>query len=134
MILDCILMAGGLLAISLTPNTLFLLLGRFLTGHCSGSNLVSTPIFVSEISHPDIRGTTSVLTMSCYTTGFFLSMLCGALLPWRFATGVFMLTPLTSVLLLLWVKESPRWLLRKGRQDQAQEALFFYRGDHEIVK
>ena len=44
-------------------------LGRLLTGHSAGSHLVSSPIFVSEISHPDIRGATSNLTMILYTSG-----------------------------------------------------------------
>ena len=80
--------------------------GRFLTGHSAGSNLVSSPIFVSEISHPDMRGTTSVMTMVCYTSGFFLSMLAGASLPWRTAAWVFVTTPLLSFSLLLFCRVS----------------------------
>ena len=80
--------------------------GRLLTGHSAGSNLVSSPIFVSEISHPDMRGTTSVMTMVCYTSGFFLSMLAGASLPWRTAAWVFVTTPLLSFSLLLFCRVS----------------------------
>jgi len=134
MMVDCVCMAISFLAISLAPTTTVLLLGRFLGGHCAASNLVSTPIFVSEISHPDIRGTTSVLTMSCYTTGFFLTMLGGAVMPWRIAAGVFMVTPLLSAILLMFVHESPTWLLRNGRKEQAMEAMLFYRGDMDTVK
>lgn len=80
--------------------------GRLLTGHSAGSNLVSSPIFVSEISHPDMRGTTSVMTMVCYTSGFFLSMLAGASLPWRTAAWVFVTTPLLSFSLLIFCRVS----------------------------
>ena len=68
-----------------------------LTGHSSGSNLVSSPIFVSEISHPDLRGASSVLTMVCYTSGFFVSMLGGASLSWRVATLSYNTTSLLSL-------------------------------------
>ena len=78
--------------------------GRLLTGHSAGSNLVSSPIFVSEISHPDIRGTSSVLTMVLYTSGFFVSMLAGAALNWRIATGLFIITGVLSFVLLLFCK------------------------------
>ena len=78
--------------------------GRLLTGHSAGSNLVSSPIFVSEISHPDMRGTTSVMMMVCYTSGFFLSMLAGASLPWRTAAWVFGTTPLLSFSLLIFCR------------------------------
>ena len=56
MMLDCVLMALGFILVSTAPNIELLLLGRLLTGHTAGSNLVSSPIFVSEISHPDLRG------------------------------------------------------------------------------
>lgn len=134
MLVDCSVMAAGLLLITFAPSTIFLLIGRFLTGHSSGSNLVAAPIFVSEISHPDLRGTTSTLVMTCYTLGFFLSMLLGALLPWRTAVLVFTATPLISLVSVVFTKESPSWLLRKGRRQEAEASLLFYRGCKEVVR
>ena len=104
MMLDCGLMVLGFLAISLAPGWELLLLGRLLTGHSSGSNLVATPIFVSEICEPSVRGAASVLTMVCYTSGFFLSMLAGAALPWRTAAAVFVVTAVASFVLLIFCK------------------------------
>ena len=108
--------------------------GRCLTGHSSGSNLVSSPIFVSEISHPDLRGASSVLTMVCYTSGFFISMLGGASLAWRVAALSYNATALLSLTMLLFCRESPSWLLRKGKEQEALTSLFFYRGDMDIAK
>ena len=105
-----------------------------LTGHSSGSNLVSSPIFVSEISHPDLRGASSVLTMVCYTSGFFVSMVGGASLSWRLAALSYNTTALLSLTMLLFCKESPSWLLRKGKEQEALTSLFFYRGDMEVAK
>ena len=104
MMLDCGLMVLGFLAISLAPGWELLLLGRLLTGHSSGSNLVATPIFTSEICEPSVRGAASVLTMVCYTSGFFLSMLAGAALPWRTAAAVFVVTAVASFVLLIFCK------------------------------
>lgn len=57
----------------------------------------------------------SVLTMSCYTAGFCLSMLGGAALPWRLAVAVFTVTPaLSAALLLLIAKESVSELSRSS--------------------
>ena len=124
MMLDSVLMLAGFVCVAIAPNVevfllgelrvlltatsalLFMFAGRLLTGHSAGSNLVSSPIFVSEISHPDMRGTTSVMTMVCYTSGFFLSMLAGASLPWRTAAWVFVTTPLLSFSLLLFCRVS----------------------------
>jgi len=134
MLLDSAMMIIGFISICLAPSVEILLLGRLLTGHSAGSHLVSSPIFVSEISHPDMRGATSNLTMILYTSGFFLSMLAGAALPWRIATGVFTITGVLSFLLLLFCKETPTWLLRKRSEKEAFESLFFYRGDTEVCK
>jgi len=134
MMLDCVLMAAGLLLIGFAPSTIFLLIGRFATGHSAGSNLVSAPIFVSEISHPELRGTTSTLVMTCYTLGFFISMLFGALMPWRTAVLVYSSTSLVSLFGLAFTLESPTWLARQGRHERAAESLLFYRGCPEVVK
>jgi len=134
MLLDSLLMIIGFISISIAPNFETLIIGRLVTGHAGGSNLVSSPIFVSEISHPDIRGTSSVLTMVLCTSGFFISMLAGAALNWRLASGLFVITGVLSFILLLFCKESPTWLLRKKTEDTAMEALFFYRGDTDVCK
>ena len=148
MMLDCGLMVLGFLAISLAPGWELLLLGRLLTGHSSGSNLVATPIFTSEICEPSVRGAASVLTMVCYTSGFFLSMLAGAALPWRTAAAVFVVTAVASFVLLIFCKvctrlprslkdciqESPTWLLMKRSEEEAYDALYFYRGDSEVCR
>ena len=42
--------------------------------------------------------------MVCYTSGFFLSMLAGAALPWRTAAAVFMVTAVASFVLLIFCK------------------------------
>ena len=73
-------------------------------GHSSDSNLVSAPIFTSEICCAEVRGAASVLTMVCYTSGFFLSMLAGAALPWRTAAAVFVVTAVASFVLLIFCK------------------------------
>ena len=124
MLLDSIVMIIGFICISVAQSFELLLIGkdkkrnlfflfeyrdiilsgRLLTGHSGGSHLVSSPIFVSEISHPDIRGTSSALTVVLYTSGFFISMLAGAALHWRLATGLFIITGVLSFVLLLFCK------------------------------
>ena len=87
-------------------NALYGVAGRLLMGHSSDSNLVSAPIFTSEICCAEVRGAASVLTMVCYTSGFFVSMLAGAALPWRTAAAVFTITAASSFLLLIFCKAS----------------------------
>merc|ERR1712183_1201805 len=72
--------------------------------------------------------------MVCYTSGFFVSMLGGASLSWRMATLSYNTTSLLSLTMLLFCKESPSWLLRKGKEQEALASLFFYRGDMDMAK
>ena len=92
--------------------------------------------------------------MVCYTSGFFLSMLAGAALPWRTAAAVFVVTAVASFVLLIFCKvgscltvsiylesrskdciqESPTWLLMKRSEEEAYDALYFYRGDSEVSR
>ena len=72
--------------------------------------------------------------MVCYTSGFFVSMLGGASLSWRTAALCYITTSLLSLTMLLFCKESPSWLLRKGKEQEALASLFFYRGDMDMAK
>merc|ERR1712079_800945 len=61
-------------------------------------------------------------------------MLCGASLPWRLAAACYITTSVLSLVMILLCRESPSWLLRKGREDDALDSLFFYRGDMDTSK
>jgi len=134
MMLDCIGYITGFLLIGLAPSFPLLLLGRFLTGHFAGSNLVCTPIFVGETSHPSIRGLTGCMLIILYCSGFTLSMFLGAVFPWRTVILLAAVPAAISFVLLYLVKESPTWLLRQKREAEAYEALFFYRGSELVVR
>jgi len=133
MMADCILLASGVLVVSQARCPAVLLMGRFLSGHGLGSNTVSVPIFVSEISHPDFRGTLGTLTVLFFTSGACIQLLLGALVPWRWAVGLSAVVPLLSIVLLIFVDESPSWLLRKDLRDKTFSALMFYRGDKAVA-
>lgn len=134
MMMDCIGYIVGFLMIGFGYNFPLLLVGRFLTGHFAGSNLVCTPIFVGETSHPSIRGLTGSMLIILYCSGFTLSMFLGAVFPWRTVICLATIPPILSFILLSIVKESPSWLLRQDREDEAYSALFFYRGSEFVVR
>ncbi|XP_023327824.1 solute carrier family 2, facilitated glucose transporter member 8 [Eurytemora carolleeae] len=95
----------GSLLVSLTNSLPLILLGRIITGYSTGSNYVSVPVFVGEISHPSIRG---------------------ASLPWRTVVPISMIPPSLSFCLLVFIKDSPPWLLRRSNESGAKLALMFY--------
>jgi len=134
MLIDCIGYIASFLLMALAPNFPVLLLGRWLGSHCAGSNLVSAPIFISETSHPNMRGMTGTMIMVLYTIGFTVNMFLGALVPWRQAVLLTLTTPVLSALILLFMKESPTWLLKQGKEEEALKSLEFYRGQSTTTR
>eukprot|EP00095_Tigriopus_kingsejongensis_P002049 maker-scaffold254_size236139-snap-gene-0.10 protein:Tk02049 transcript:maker-scaffold254_size236139-snap-gene-0.10-mRNA-1 annotation:"solute carrier family facilitated glucose transporter member 8" len=124
----------GFAIIVLAPNFPVMLVGRFLTGISAASCLVSIPIYINEISQPQIKGFTASINMICYTSGFGAMAFMGALLPWRYALCVVTIFPIMGLIGLFWSHETPVWLMRKGREAEALAAFNFFRGDETIIK
>ncbi|XP_022131116.2 facilitated trehalose transporter Tret1 [Pieris rapae] len=95
-----------------------------------GTGIMEAPsiTYVGEISDPSIRGILTTLT-NCFTsTGMFIAYLLGTVLTWRQAALVSLTVPVATMLLVLFVPETPIWLLSKGRQKDALRSLCRLRG------
>ena len=66
--------------------------------------------------------------MLCYSCGFGLALVLGALFPWRYAIGSILVAPIGCVVLLTFCPETPTWLISQGRDDEAKKALIKLRG------
>eukprot|EP00088_Acartia_fossae_P020889 TRINITY_DN22405_c0_g1_i2.p1 TRINITY_DN22405_c0_g1~~TRINITY_DN22405_c0_g1_i2.p1 ORF type:complete len:516 (-),score=34.93 TRINITY_DN22405_c0_g1_i2:32-1480(-) len=133
-LIDCVGLALSFLMIGYFEDFNLILLGRFLAGHFIGSNMVATPIFVGEISQPSIRSFTGSMLMIEYCSGFTLSMLLGAIFPWRTVACLAALFPAVGFCIMLVMKESPSWLLRQKCNEEANGSLTFYRGNPDVVR
>jgi len=132
--LDCIVNIAAFVMTGYFTNFPLLLVARILAGHSGGSNLVATPIFVGETSHPSLRGFTGSLLIIEYCAGFTLSMLLGAIFQWRTVMYIATIFPVITFVCMCFLRESPTWLLRKGKEIEAVQALDFYRGNQTQVR
>ena len=62
-----------------------------------------------------------------HSFGFCLMLVLGAVLHWRLAMAVPAILTIPTMAVLANLRESPSWLQRQGRNEEAQEAADFYR-------
>ncbi|KAG2484872.1 hypothetical protein HYH03_016357 [Edaphochlamys debaryana] len=107
-----------------SPNYSVYFLFRLLTGIGAAGQALTTYILATEAIGPSWRGTAGVGTQMFFIVGeFVLVLIAFVFRPWRalcFACAAF-----NALQLLLWpfIPESPRWLLVKGRRDEATAIL-----------
>uniref|UniRef100_A0A2K5TN87 Solute carrier family 2 member 6 n=1 Tax=Macaca fascicularis TaxID=9541 RepID=A0A2K5TN87_MACFA len=105
-----------------------LLLGRMLTGFAGGLTAACIPVYVSEIAPPGVRGALGATPQLMAVFGSLSLYALGLLLPWRWLAVAGEAPVLVMILLLSFMPNSPRFLLSRGRDEEALRALAWLRG------
>ena len=125
--------ATGLTALAWGYGVLLLL--RFVTGLGLGGELPVASTLVAEVAPAKKRGRMLVLLESFWAYGWILAALIGYLVipeyGWRVAFLIGALPAFYVLVLRRRLPESPRYLLRKGRQAEAREAAAFLGVEYE---
>ncbi|KAK3432200.1 inositol transporter 4 [Eucalyptus grandis] len=105
-----------------------LIIGRILVGLGVGMASMTAPLYISEASPARIRGALVSTNGFLITGGQFLSYLINLAFThapgtWRWMLGVAGLPALVQFILMLFLPESPRWLYRKNKIDEARSIL-----------
>lgn len=107
-----------------------MIVGRVVNGFGMGLTSTMTPVFLSECAKSHQRGKLVAIGASMNVTTFALAnWISYALyfhdgpLQWRFPLGLQLIFPFIIGPLLLFVPESPRWLLLTGREERAVQAI-----------
>ncbi len=114
----------GALVQSLAPDTVILVAGRLIVGVGVGVAAVAAPLYASELAPATLRGRFVSAYQLAITIGIFLAyMVNGWLDDWRMMLGVSAVPGIMLVLVSLVAPESPRWLIKMHRRDDAAAAL-----------
>uniref|UniRef100_A0A8D0DEG2 Proton myo-inositol cotransporter n=1 Tax=Sander lucioperca TaxID=283035 RepID=A0A8D0DEG2_SANLU len=139
----CILLASfifsiGGIVLSLAPNKVVLLLGRITVGLGIGIASMTVPVYIAEVSPPHQRGQLVTINSLFLTGGQFIaSVIDGAFSymshdGWRYMLGLSVFPAVLQFVGFLFLPESPRWLLQKGRNQEARQTLSRIRGGQNI--
>ncbi|KAJ3523405.1 hypothetical protein NM208_g12463 [Fusarium decemcellulare] len=109
------------------------ILGRVLIGIGQGTALTAGPVYIGEVAPAAIRGQIMTFWQMFYSVGAFIAYwinyICGknreALgeWDWRIVVIFQIMVPIFIIILLPFQPESPRWLVKKGKDDAARAAL-----------
>ncbi|GFU72043.1 facilitated trehalose transporter Tret1 [Trichonephila clavipes] len=120
----------GWLFIAYADHLVYIYLGRFITGSCVGITCVTAPPYLVEISTPEVRGLLGASFQLFIVIGVLIVNGLGATLTWEWLAIPSATFLILAVLCMLFVPESPRWLIGKGGYQEAVAAVTFLQGDH----
>ena len=119
----------SMLGTGLATNIWIFVLARFMGGIAVGGASVLTPMYISEVSPPKIRGKLVATSQLAIVTGilvaFFSDYMIDSLLHgswrWMFLAGV--VPSAVLWVLLFFISRSPRWLVKKGLEVEARQVI-----------
>ena len=113
---------------ALAKTQTFFIAFRVLGGLAVGAVSVLSPMYVAEVAPPKIRGTLITIYQLAITLGILVSYLVNFALHdvennwrWMFATGL--LPSVVFFVGLIFIPESPRWLIKAGFKEKARVVL-----------
>ncbi|CAK9327605.1 unnamed protein product [Citrullus colocynthis] len=127
----------GAVVMAASPGPSLLIVGRVFVGLGVGMASMTSPLYISEASPPKIRGALVSTNGFLITGGQFLSYLINLAFTkapgtWRWMLGVAGLPALLQFILMFLLPESPRWLYRKGRSEEAERILRKIYSENEV--
>jgi MFS transporter, SP family, sugar:H+ symporter len=150
LIVAALCFAGSAFGAGLAQNSLQFVLVRVLGGLAVGAASVLAPAYISEVAPAKYRGALSSVQQIAIITGLFASFLSNYLLArkaggsteilamgleaWRWMFWVMLVPSVVFFLSLLFIPESPRFLVASGKKDKALAVLTRLMGSEAQAK
>lgn len=120
----------GAVLMGLAPSFPFLLAGRLIAGIGVGYSLMIAPVYVAELSPTLTRGFLTSLPEVFINVGILLGYVSNYALSglpetlnWRLMLGLAALPAVAVAIGVSAMPESPRWLVMRGRREEAKRVL-----------
>ena len=117
------------LAMALAPGRDFFIFSRFAAGIGVGMASMLSPMYIAEISPAHLRGRMVAINQLTIVTGILITNLINYTLrnngddAWRWMFGLGAIPSSLFFLGALWLPESPRWLIKAGKNVKAKLIL-----------
>lgn len=128
----------GALTLALAPNLTMLVLGRLIIGLAVGGSTAIVPVYLSELAPTNQRGSLSSLNQLMITIGILASYLTSYAFAstegWRWMLGLAVVPSLILLVGVIFMPESPRWLLEHRGEKAARKVMDLTFPKNEIDK
>jgi len=138
---------------ALAPSFIILVTARMLAGLGVGASLILAPMYIAEISPSDRRGKLVSFNQLNIVVGISVAFFTNYLIVhlsksnaswvetlkfkeyiWRWMLGIEFFPATIYFFLLLFIPQSPRWLVMKGRYDEALQVMKRFDDDNNAEK
>jgi major inositol transporter-like SP family MFS transporter len=137
-----ILFFVGVLFVIFSPGFEILVAGRIILGLAVGGASTVVPVYLAELAPYEIRGSITGRNELAIVLGQFTAFVINAILGntlghiegvWRIMFGICALPAIALFFGMLRMPESPRWLVEKGRYDEALAVLKTVRSEDRAL-
>jgi sugar porter (SP) family MFS transporter len=128
---------GAALASAFSQNVTELIAARFVLGLSVGCASFVSPMYIAEQTPPKIRGGVVSFNQLMIVSGILCAYIAdwalkGVAGNWRWMLGIAAIPGAALLIGMFFVPHSPRWLVEKGRSDDAKDVLRRTRPQDEV--
>lgn len=138
LILGAILFVVGSLLCGLAWSPYTLIAARIVLGLAIGIATFTAPLYLAEVAPEYIRGAMISLYQLMITIGIFVAFLSDTAFSysgdWRWMLGIIAIPGALFLFGVLFLPDSPRWLMMRQREEEALEVLQRLRGNPDVVQ
>ncbi|KAK9888744.1 hypothetical protein WA026_000971 [Henosepilachna vigintioctopunctata] len=118
--------------IAYANSSILLVFGRFMAGLSDGICFTTVPIYIGEISSPQVRGLLGSSVPICLITGVLIINVMELFLSVTNSALMCIIFPLISFLGMLLMPESPYYLIMRNKKQEALNSLKRFRGTDAV--
>ncbi|CAI9272375.1 unnamed protein product [Lactuca saligna] len=138
-LLDAIPLAVGAFLCATATNVQTMIIGRLLAGIGIGISSAIVPLYISEISPTEIRGTLGSINQLFICIGILAALVAGLPLAgnplwWRTMFGIAVIPSVLLAIGMAFSPESPRWLVQHGKISDAEKAIKTLYGEGRVTE
>jgi len=129
LMLSAVVFAISSLGMALSQGLTVFIIMRFAAGIGVGMASMLSPLYIAEVSPASIRGRNVAINQLTIVIGILITNLVNYFIAdsgpdaWRWMFGLGAIPASLFLLGVFWLPESPRWLVRAGRDQQAEAVL-----------